>query len=105
MVNRGSGCMVKDRMRRVPGGLPNHEFSHQARRCPGHLHVPKIQLSESERCTAMSAMSASTNDRPHDHGFGYQLPLNFKRELRVIVNVSLMSSGSFVQRHTSDSLH
>lgn len=49
---------------------------------------------------------ASTVAWPHYHGFGCQFPLNFKRELGVIVNVSRsrMSSASFVQRHTSDSL-
>jgi hypothetical protein len=103
MVYRDSGYTVKGRTRRGAWGSTKKQwsFSHRARRWPGHLlqtHVPNpIKMKE-----VYSNVSNVSKWRPIIHGFGCQFPLNFKRELRVIVNVSRMSSGSFVQRHTSD---
>jgi hypothetical protein len=113
-----SGYTVKDRMRSAWGSTKSGSsliktvdarvtyciLSEQTR-------IPKIQLrgggvQQCQQCQQILDMTL-TVACPHYHGFGCRFPLNFKRELRVrvIVNVSRMSSGSFVQRHTSDSLH
>jgi hypothetical protein len=47
----------------------------------------------------VSAVSASNVDgKANYHGFGFQFPLNFKCELRVIVKFSRMSSGGVLSK-------
>lgn len=112
-VFRDSGCTGKDRLRGAWGStkLGSSLIEPEDARvtyCSEQTVYPQIQLKWIRRCTATSASTvdvASTVACPHYHGFSCQFPLNFKRELGVIVNVSRsrMSSASFVQRHTSDS--